>query len=187
MKQPIRYFAIGLLTATLISLFTFLFFYDPSSDATELSIDELITEIENEGYYVLTESEYISYAVQKDQLNENDENEEEEDGAEDNDNDVDENNEEENDPSDEDNDTEDNEDNAEETEEVITYTLVVEPNMLGPTVSELLAENNIIDDANAFNRYLEEEGYAPYIQIGEHELTSDMSFYEIAETIARSR
>jgi len=57
--------------------------------------------------------------------------------------------------------------------------------MLGPTVSKLLLDHQIIDDAEKFNRYLEVEGYAPYIQIGEHELTSDMSYYEIAEKIAK--
>src|SRR5690625_5872282 len=77
MKQPIRYFSIGLLTATIISLITFLFLYEPTSDATDFSIDELITEIEKEGFYVLTESEYISYAVQKDQLKDNNDDEDE--------------------------------------------------------------------------------------------------------------
>jgi len=183
MKQPIRYFSIGLLTATIISLITFLFLYEPTSDGTDFSIDELITEIEKEGFYVLTESEYISYAVQKDQLKDNNDDEDEQE-SEDNSNDVVENDE--NDTSNENN-GEENDENSAETEEVFTYTLVVEPNMLGPTVSQLLLDNNIIDDADAFNRYLEEEGYAPYIQIGEHKLSSDMSFYEIAETIARSR
>ena len=66
-----------------------------------------------------------------------------------------------------------------------TYTLDVKPSMLGPEISELLEANKIIKDAEKFNRYLELEGYAPYIQLGKQKLTSDMSNFEIAEKIAK--
>lgn len=180
MKQPIRYFSIGLFTASLISLLTFIFYDQPNTNIDQ-SIDELITEIENEGYHVLTESEYISFSVNKENNAESTEN----DVTDNNSDDVDEekNQGKETEKEDEEN----QEDDKDNSEDVKTYTLVVEPNMLGPTISNLLYEHDIIDDAEEFNRYLEVEGYAPYIQLGEHKLSSDMSHFEIAETIAKTR
>src|SRR5690625_1009091 len=179
MKLPIRYFSIGLFTATIILLIIFTFFYDSKSDSENLSIDDLILKIEDQGYHVLTEAEYITYSVAKDN---NDESTEDQPQKEDENSDQDEKS---SDEKQEDTQDEKEDKSKEEEEEIFTYTLVVEPNMLGPTVSKLLLDHQIIDDAEKFNRYLEVEGYAPYLQIGEHELTSDMSYYEIAEKIAK--
>lgn len=57
--------------------------------------------------------------------------------------------------------------------------------MASSDISALLAEQNIIDNASEFNRYLDEHEYSLYVQIGTFEVSSDMSFYEIAERIAR--
>ncbi|RLL48529.1 hypothetical protein D8M04_02010 [Oceanobacillus piezotolerans] len=60
----------------------------------------------------------------------------------------------------------------------------IKPGMLTSEISSLLEENNIIEDAFEFDQYLNENDYSLYVQLGEYTLTSDMSFYEIAETIA---
>lgn len=183
MKQPIRYFSIGLLTASFISLIVFVFFHQPRSQEN-LSIDDMISEIENEGYHVLTESDYITFSVNKDNNGKTNDDDQSKENSTQSKKEKDEKKKNEKDKEKE---KKEEEKDSKEKEEIYTYTLVVEPNMLGPTISNLLHDHNIIDDAEEFNRYLEVEGYAPYIQIGEHKLSSDMTYYEIAETIARSQ
>lgn len=171
MKQPVRSFSIGLFTAGVIMLIGIYFFDMPSNEAEQLSNEDMIPALEGEGYHVLTESEYISLSVNDENNSDTDENSTEE--IED---DVSE---------DQDNTEENQEDESEDdTMDENTYTLNIEQGMESTAISSLLAENNIIDDADEFSQYLNEEGYGLYIQIGEHELSSDMSFYEIAELIA---
>src|SRR5690625_1923873 len=186
MKQPIRYFSIGLLTASLIILIVISFFEKGDDQQSEESVDEMIATLTDEGYHVLSSSEYISLSVTG-----------ETEDSEDTDEDEAENSPKETDNEKEDVDKSENADDTnsedevveeeEEEEEVHKYTLTIEPNMLGPEVSELLKNNKIISDDEAFNRYLETEGYAPYLQLGDHKLSSDISNYEIAEVIAKSR
>ena len=171
MKQQIRYFSIGLLTASLIMLIVVSFFDEKNINTNDSSVDEMTEALKNEGYHVLSSDDYISLTV-------NDSNEDKEDTDTEKDQDA-----------KEDTESKDDKDEQEDTqtdeEEVSTYTLTVEPNMLSPTISKLLEENKIIDNADDFNRYLETEGHAPYIQLGDHELSSDMSNSEIAKKIAR--
>lgn len=181
MKQPIRYFSIGLLTASLIILIVVSLFDKQDDHANEGSVDEMIATLTDEGYHVLSSSEYISLSVATDSQDSNETDEGEVENKEEKNS-----NEEPDEVDTKDADATEGEED-EEVEEIHKYTLTVEPNMLGPTVSQLLQDNNIIDDADEFNRYLETEGYAPYLQLGDHELTSDMSNYEIAEVIAKTR
>lgn len=191
MKLPIRFFGIGLLTATLIFSIILYFFGEDIVSLEDESIENISAYLEEQGYHVVTQEQYISLAVkareeqQKNNEEENSstekdskENKDAEEEAEDNEknNDNANNNEEEL--------VEEETEEDEETEVVHKYTLTVVPNMLGPEVGELLEKNNIIDDGQAFAQYLVEHGYARYIQLGDHELSSDMTFYQIAEIIA---
>lgn len=199
MKQPIRFFSIGLLIASVIMLIVYII-DDPStiqSDENDLNTDEMIQALEVEGFHVLSSSEYIKLSVGDDDT-EQDDSSTDKNGK---DKDKDKNNKDsskkddkDKDQSDDDSDRTDkgadndddsdaNNDDSDE-EDTVTYTLTVSENMLGPDVSELLYDNKIIDDAEKFNRYLEVEGYAPYIQLGDHKVSSDMSFEELAEKIA---
>lgn len=197
MKQPIRYFAFGLLTASILLMIIFMFSdYTKSED---LSVDEMIEKIEEEGFRVLTNTEYISYSVYKDEQKKASEEEEKKIAKADKEKDTDKTKKEDKkDPSEnkdkEKSDDQKNEDASENEEGVqkeerktYKYTLVIEPNMLGDQVSKRLEEKKIIDDARKFYDYLEEKGYSRYIQIGEFNLSSDMTYYEIAETIAHKR
>src|SRR5690625_4274965 len=189
MKQPIRYFSIGLLTASLIILIVISFFEKGDQQQSEVSVDEISATLTDEGYHVLSSSEYISLSVtgETEDREDSDKDEDKADNTSNKeDNEKDEVDEPEN-TDDTDNEEEVVENEEEEEEEVHKYTLTIEPNMLGPEVSELLKKNKIISDDEAFNRYLETEGYAPYLQLGDHKLSSDMSNYEIAEVIAKSR
>ena len=176
MKLPIRYFSIGLITASIIMLVVISFFNNPVTNKNDFTVDEMILSIKEEGYHVLSASEYITLTVKDTQI----------------DDDVTASKEQEQDAEIEETEPADEDETQDETEteiEVVeyTYTLNVEPNMLGPTISNLLVENNILDNADDFNRYLELEGYAPYIQLGEHKLSSKMDNHQIAETIAKKR
>lgn len=175
MRQPIRYFSIGLFTASVITL-AFSFFTD-ENEAKSLSLDEMITAIQDDGYRVISESDYISLAVngsedegekKKEEKKENKEKEKDEAKA--------------NEKKDK---KKDKQDKEKEEEEVFTYTLHVKPDMVAPTIAELLVENKIIDDAASLSKYLEDEGYSKYIQLGKHKLSSDMSKKEIAEEITK--
>ncbi|AIF43418.1 hypothetical protein X953_09835 [Virgibacillus sp. SK37] len=61
----------------------------------------------------------------------------------------------------------------------------IKPGMATSEISNLLEEKKIIKDSGKFDQYLEKENYSEKVQIGEFEVTSDMSFYELAEKIAR--
>ncbi|WP_373892822.1 hypothetical protein ACUL41_08935 [Virgibacillus natechei] len=172
MKQPVRSFSIGLFTAGLIMLIGVYFFDTPSNEAEQLPSDEMIPALKEEGYHVLTESEYISLSVNDGSDN----------GSSDSNGD---NTSEESEDQDTEETQEDgSEDDTTDEDTETTYTLNIEEGMDSATISASLAENDIIDDADEFSQYLNEEGYGVYIQLGEYELSSDMSFYEIAEQIA---
>ncbi|OZU90666.1 hypothetical protein CIL03_02160 [Virgibacillus indicus] len=63
--------------------------------------------------------------------------------------------------------------------------MTIESGMPSSSISDALAENNIIDDAEEFNQYLQDEEYSLKVQLGSFDLSSDMSFYEIAEAITK--
>lgn len=188
MKQLLRYFSVGLFTAGIILLIG-LFFFDEKS-IEEYSAEELIPIVEDGGYYVLSSEEYITLTVPSSNSTETAEAKEEPaENAEQEENNTEENNKEANAEE-----TSTEETNKEETENKVTdeesanestsYTLSIEPGMLTSEISSLLEENNIIEDSFEFDQYLNENDYSEYVQLGEFDLTSDMSFYEIAETIA---
>src|SRR5690625_3387436 len=79
MKQSIRYFAVGLLTSSVILFFAFSFMGDSAIKVEDGSTEELIDAIEADGYHVLSSSEYISLSTKATSGNES-----EEDAAEDN-------------------------------------------------------------------------------------------------------
>src|SRR5690625_4626273 len=79
MKQSIRYFAVGLLTSSVILFFAFSFMGDSAIKVEDGSTEELIDAVEADGYHVLSSSEYISLSTKATSGNES-----EEDAAEDN-------------------------------------------------------------------------------------------------------
>lgn len=164
MKQPIRSFSIGLLTSSIILLIVLVFFDQPNTKSNELSVDEMISAIETDGYHVLSEPEYIALSVNVADSKDSDKKQDE--------------------PS-ESMDKEKKSDDTSEEQEKITYTLKVKADMMPPSVIDLLVENNIIDDATKFNQYLEEHELSTLIQIGEHQLTNEMSISEVAEEITK--
>jgi cobalamin biosynthesis protein CobT len=190
MKHTVRSFSIGLLTSGVIMLILFYFFDSEAGQSKELTVEEMVPLVEEEGYRIITEQDYISLSVGGNE-NEEEETEEDEQSTEEDDEPA-ENTEEEDSTEDEDSNEETEEEESEEEnedeeneEEISTYTLNIESGMTTSEFSSLLEENNIIDDAFEFNQYIEDEDYSLRVQIGEFELSSDMTMYEIAEEITR--
>lgn len=188
MKHTIRSFSIGLIAAGIILLAVYFFFDGGNDGETEYSTEELIAQIEADGYRVITEEEYISFSVATSKKNDDEEDQDEEKDDEEEENADDEDNEE-NDNEDSDEDEEDEveveeeEEEDEEEETSSTVTITVEPGMASSQISQMLEEEGIIDDAGEFSQYLIEHDYHMLIQLGEHELETGMSHYEIAEEL----
>lgn len=72
------------------------------------------------------------------------------------------------------------------SEESFTYTLTIEAGMSPKEIIEKLYNANIIEDEQEFAQYLNENNYRTSIQIGEFEVSSDMTNEEVAETIANN-
>lgn len=167
MKQFVRSFSLGLFLASLVIFIFYNYFDEPEIDPNDLSTDELIDLVEEDGYRVITEEDYITYTVNEDQENSDDNKE----------------NEKQDKDTKKDDDDTDKEDNVEESNDIVKYTLETKPGVMPHEVILLLEEKKIIKDAEEFAEFMEDNDYSPYIQQGEFELTSDMSQEEIAKTI----
>lgn len=170
MKQSVRSFSIGLFTAGIIVLVVFYFFDSSAKNATQMTTDEMISAIKEDGYYVMTESEFISASVNKDNNEQAKANQKTGQNKTDEESAV--------------LDTE-KPDNQKNEKEVKNYTIAIESGMAPSTVSDLLVEQEIIKDASLFNQFLEENDYVQRVQIGEFQLSSDMSLDEIAQAITK--
>ncbi len=168
MKQPVRYFAIGLLTASMILLAVF-YFEESKASVDDLSADEMIEALKADGYRVVTEAEYITLSVQDEQVEKKGRDEVKEEKA---DSEA-----EEKDKSDKDKDKDD--------KKAKTYTINIKSGMLPSEISEILAENDIIKDAFKFDQFLEKNDYSKYIQLGKHKVNSEMSEREVAEALTK--
>lgn len=193
MKYPIRYFSIGLFTASLILLIGYYFFEPKTTLPDHETVDEMVDNIEKEGYRVISESEYISLATAKNELNTlqteaEEENDKKADNQKTDKNKTKDTKEKKNDDKKKNTDKKtdkkkDKKKDSKKKNDVKTYTLVVEENMLPSMISEKLEKNKIIKDATKFSKFMEDNNYSPYLQIGEFKLKSDMSMEQIAKAI----
>ncbi|GGA68432.1 hypothetical protein [Ornithinibacillus halotolerans] len=189
MKQTIRGFAVGLFTAAVIMLAVNYFTNGTKQDISEVPIEHIVEELKDKGYRVLTEDDYISLSISGEVSKK-----ETEIASDDTKNEDSESNETEskNEESSSDEDTEENNqeqkeevEDQEEKETTKTYTVSITSGMAPSTISKELESNGIIENADEFITYLEDEGYVVRIQLGEFTIASDMSFYEIAEALTK--
>ncbi|WP_087971684.1 hypothetical protein [Oceanobacillus rekensis] len=189
MKHTVRSFSVGLLTSGIILLIAFYVLEDSAQTLEDLNPEEMIPVLEDSGYTVLTKEKYISLTIQNDE-DATDEIEDKAAAEDESEKQTRADSEEEENTDEEAAEQEKTEKSAsaaneQETEESSdSYTLTIDEGMASSDISSLLAEHNIIENAAEFNSYLNEHEYSPYIQIGSFELSSDMSFYQIAERIA---
>ncbi|WP_080874613.1 hypothetical protein [Oceanobacillus timonensis] len=204
MKQHVRAFAIGLLTSGALLLAIYLFGNSSSGNLEDTEPEELISVLEDQGYAVLTQDEYIAYSVDKEDAEEADADEETSDEQDTNndsadsentdDDSNDENSDNEGNRNDEDsNENEDNDDNnsegneddesSEEDSDVIEAEITLEDGAPPSSISNALEDEGIIDDAWDFNEYLEDNDLSGSVIPGTYEIDSDMSFSEIGDVI----
>lgn len=65
------------------------------------------------------------------------------------------------------------------------YTLSIRSGMNSIQISNLLEQNNIVQDANEFQNFLLKNNLNRYIQIGAYEVSNQMSYEDIARIITR--
>lgn len=193
MKQPIRYFSIGLIVASLALFVVYKFIDKPQENVDSVEIETLISTINDHGYHVMEESEYIRLSVLQDSMDDEDEdnNKKDDDKKKDTDKekedkDTDKKEEKDKDKEDENKDKDDDKEKDEKEESTVKYSIKIDPDMLPTDVSNLLEEKNIIKDASKFNTFLEDNDYSQLIQIGTFDVSSDMSQEEVAKVITRS-
>src|SRR5699024_8926858 len=63
MKQSIRFFSIGLLTASIVLLGFYFLFGNSKASSKDVPLEEMIEEIESTGHRVVTEKEFIAYTI----------------------------------------------------------------------------------------------------------------------------
>lgn len=179
MKQPIRLFALGLLTASLIALIFFLFVKDGAHNTDNLANEDMIDALKDEGYHVLNDSDYIALTVDEaddkkeakeikeaestktasseKQTKEDDEKEKSDD--------------------------KDEEKDKKDKDKKKTYTIHIKTGMASSEISDKLEKKDIIKDASKFSKYLKEHDYDQEVQLGKFDVSSSMDKKEIAEAI----
>lgn len=188
MRQPVRSFAIGLFTAGVIMLIGFYLFDSSTKQAEDLPVDTMIPLIEDKGYHVMTEEEYISVSVTKDDANQKEkskENTKTEEVVKGKEKETEKQKEKEKKKKETEKNNADKETSDDKKDDIVKFTLNIESGMLSSSISELLEKNKIIDDGQKFNSYLEEHEYESKVQLGNFELNSEMTFNEIAEEITK--
>lgn len=178
MKHHIRAFALGLFTSAIIILIVFFLVQDSQTSIEDVNAEEMIPVLEDQGYTVLSQEEYISFSVNGNDSENSSESNNESSDEESQQNEDTNNNEEEEESSNENQ----NEDESDENSP-IEYELTVETGMASSEISDILENEDIIESASDFNDYLEDNDYAINVKPGTFELTSDMSHFDIAEVI----
>jgi len=159
MKHTIRAFALGLATATALLTFTY-YQTNGKSDSKALTDQKAITYLENRNYHVLSQTSFE--ALKERQTNEQTQrqNSQKEDQIKDK-----------------------NNLDKEKKEKVKQYTLTIEPGMLSSSISDELAEADLIEDKAEFEIFLKDNEYSRSIQIGTYMLDNDMTYEKIAKRI----
>ena len=68
-------------------------------------------------------------------------------------------------------------------EAVITATITINEGEPSSVAAGQLEANNILEDSMDFDDFLEENDYAPYVRPGNYDISSDMSYEQIAQTL----
>jgi len=184
MKLAIRYFSIGLLTASIVLFIMYLIVDDTSQAIEDLSVEELATALEDKGYRTITQDEFISYSVYRDEQKEAEEKKESEKAksnkaSKDDSKDKVEEKEEKNRTDEKKQETKKDE---KEKKKPKTATITVKEGSVTQDIGKELEKEGIVKDANEFVKYMEDNDYSSRIQIGKFKVNSDMSLKQLAET-----
>lgn len=183
MNLFLRYFSLGLFLASLIIFIFFYYFEEPEINAEDFATEDLIELVEEEGYRVITEKEYISYTVNEDNNDTKDSNDDNEKKEKDEDKEEKEKAEKKKKEEKEKAAKEKKEEKEKEKDDIVEYTINIKEGMASQEVSSLLEENKVIKNAEEFSVFIQTNNYSDYIQPGKFKLKSDMSEEEIAKII----
>lgn len=159
-KQSIRSFALGmLLTVSILGVYYYYIQEETVTDDISMNIDNAKKLVKEEGYMILSESEYNDLRTKQKELVK------------------------ESPPTDTSKKTESTEDVKELEEESYKYTLKITRGMSISSISKLLEKHKIIENRKKFESFLTKNGYQTDIQVGAFKLNSDMSLKKIAKII----
>ncbi|WP_036688036.1 hypothetical protein [Paucisalibacillus globulus] len=195
MKQPIRAFAVGLFATAVIMLIVNYFSNGSKQEFSEMPIEDIVDELKEQGFRVLSESEYITLSMNGEVAKketevasaevEKDNTKDKSDTTKETEPTTEKKDEKNNNQTESTEEDTKNDNSNNEQEAAKKFTLKIEAGMPSSAISNELESNGIIDDTAKFISYLEDEGYAVRIQLGEFQLTSDMSYFEIAEALTK--
>lgn len=166
---------------------------DDSSQAIDtLSVEELSSALEEKGYRTISQDDFISYSVYLDEQKAKENTEQDnktttkktdKDNEKDSDKNTDEKKNEENTEQDmaDKPDSDKRDDKVEKSSKKVTIN--VEQGFVSQDIAKVLKDKGIIKDENKFIKYMEDNGYSPYIQIGKFTVNSDMDNKQLAETL----
>lgn len=183
MRIPIRYFSIGLLTASIVLLIMYVVTDDSNQAIDNLSVEELSSALEEHGYRTISQDDFISYSVYLDEEKAKEDEEKNENST----------SKKEDKPKTKDSKNEtnvgeektekDNDTDKKEKKTPKKVTINVEQGFVSQDIAQLLVDEGIIDNESDFVNYMEDNGYSPYIQIGKFTVNSDMNNKQLAETL----
>lgn len=160
-KRSTRAFALGILVS--VSMIGIIYFSMDEKKTVELTAENAKAMLANDGYVVLTKDKYRqmekTIAVAAEQANITKPPQEE---------------------------TTKVPEEKEEKEDNTTLKLEIITGTVPRDIALKLEKETIIDDANQFELYLEDNGLSKKIQLGTYELKAGMSYEEIAKIITKS-
>lgn len=188
MRLPIRFFSIGLFTAGILSL-GFYFLTDSSKESIEnVAVEDMIAQVEENGYRVITEDEFISFSMYMDTMKEEEaqtasaktDKEKEEQKSKEEETDT-----KKKDDKEKEKDTKKKEKKEDKTDKVTKTKFTIKKGDVTQDIADTLVDKKILSkgERDKFIKYLEDNDYSPYIQLGTFEVTSEMSIKELAETV----
>lgn len=185
MKQSIRFFSIGLLTASIVLLGFYFLFGNSKASSKDVPLEEMIEEIESTGHRVVTEKEFIAYTINNEEK-EVDKEDSAKEKKESSDKKEIKKTDDKADKKDkkEDEDKKDKKDKDKKDDKKVKATITTDDGVVTQEIADKLVDKNIIKDKDKqeFLDYLDDNDYSPYIQIGKFKVDSEMSMKELAET-----
>src|SRR5699024_7813638 len=168
MKQSIRFFSIGLLTASIVLLGFYFVFGNSKASAKDVPLEEMIEEIESTGHRDVTEKEFIAYTINNEEKEVDKEDSAKEKKASSDKKEI--------KKTDDKADKKDKKDKKDKDKKV-KATITTDDGVVTQEIADKLVDKNIIKDKDKqeFLDYLDDNDYSPYIQIGKFKVDSEMS------------
>src|SRR5699024_7281792 len=173
MKQSLRFFSLGILASALLLLGYTLFFGGDLKQA-DSSVEEMSDSLNEQGYRVVSEDEYIKYTMDKEKATDSEESDKSDK--------KDEKEAKKKKEKEDKNNKNEKEDDDEQKKE--KATIKIDSGVVAPDIADDLVDGKIIkkDERDDFIDYMDGEGYSEEVQLGKFKVDSEMDFKELAKT-----